>query len=114
MSRNIRKGWHLANEDGALILARRWPARFDLAVETLLPKVRHKARLAHHVRQDLWRALQGLRGFTPCIRVEESADATRLIAGGQLDAGGARNAALARIEALLEDPDRRARWTRWS
>lgn len=109
-----RKGWHLVDEDGAVTLSRRWPARFDLAVETRLPLMPGRVRLAHHVRQDLWRALQGLRGFTPCIRVEEDAGATRLIAGGQLDAGGARSAALARIAALLDDPETRARWTRWS
>ena len=109
-----RKGWHLADEGGAVTLARRWPARFDLSVETRLPAVARRARLAHHVRQDLWRALRGLRGFSPCIRVESDADGTRLIAGGQLDGAAGHAAAGARIDALLQDPDARARWTRWS
>ncbi|SFC18083.1 hypothetical protein [Salipiger profundus] len=109
-----RKGWHTHAQGGALILARRWPARFDLSVETRLPPVRRRARLAHQVRQDLWRALQDLRGFSPCVLVEDTGQGTLVRAGGQLDAQAPRARAEAGIAELLEDPRRRARWLRWA
>ncbi|WP_370045022.1 MULTISPECIES: hypothetical protein [Salipiger] len=109
-----RKGWHTHEIEGELILARRWPARFDLSVETRLPPVGRKARLAHQVRQDLWRALQSLRGFSPCVSVREVDGATLLRAGGQLDTSAPRALAEARLAAVLHDDDNRRRWLRWS
>ena len=109
-----RKGWHTHETEGELILARRWPARFDLSVETRLPPVGRKARLAHQVRQDLWRALQSLRGFSPCVSVREVDGATLLRAGGQLDTSAPRALAEARLAAVLHDDDNRRRWLRWS
>ncbi len=109
-----RRGWHTQELQGELILARRWPARFDLSVETRLPPVGRKARLAHQVRQDLWRALQSLRGFSPCVSVTEETGATVLRAGGQLDGAAPRAQAEARLTAVLEDPRNRARWLRWA
>lgn len=109
-----RRGWHMHETEGELILARRWPARFDLSVETRLPPVGRRARLAHQVRQDLWRALQSLRGFSPCVSVRAVDGATLLRAGGQLDAAAPCALAEARLAAVLHDDDTRRRWLRWS
>ena len=106
-----RDRWHLIREeDGALTLARRWPARFDLAVEARLPEA-PRARLARRLRQDMWRALRHLRGFAPVVRVWRVEDGLRVRAGGAVAGRFARAEAEARIAALSEDGARVARWT---
>ena len=105
-----RAGWHILREEGALTLARRLPARFDVAAEAAFPPAR-KGRLAQQIRQDLWRCLQHLRGFCPVVRVEEDGAHLRVRAGGAVHARTYPKAqAEARIAALLADPGRRARW----
>ena len=106
-----RNGWHILRQPGAVTLARRLPARFDLSAETAFPAT-DPAVLAHEVRKDLWRALRGLRGFSPVVRVAE-----RECGGLTLRAGGAVSGQMpplrateARIAALLADPARRSRW----
>ncbi len=110
MSRN---SWHILREEGALTLARRLPVRFDVMVRTVLPKGR-KLRLAHQVRQDVWRALQDQRGFAPVVRVTEEDGQLVITAGGQVDGVVARAAAEARIAQVLEHPGNRRRWLRWA
>ncbi len=106
-----RDRWHLIREeDGAVTLARRLPARFDLAFEWHLPEA-SRARVAHQVRQDMWRALRDLRGFAPVVRIWRVGDGLRVRAGGAVLGRFARAAAEARIAALFEDPARVARWT---
>ncbi|WP_371226510.1 hypothetical protein [Roseovarius sp. 2305UL8-3] len=108
-----RNTWHILNEDGALTMARRVPVRFDLGVTTHLPGG-DRLRLAQQVRQDVWRALQNLRGFAPAIRVAECANGLEITAGGQVDGVIPRKAAEARIAEVLENPANRARWQRWA
>lgn len=110
MSRNR---WHILREEGALTLARRLPVRFDLQVRTVLPKGR-KLRLAHQVRQDLWRALQDQRGFAPVVRVVEEDGQLVVTAGGQVDGMFSRAEAEARIAHVLDNPANRSRWMRWA
>jgi hypothetical protein len=105
-----RDRWHLIDEEGRLTLSRRLPVRFDLAVEGALPEA-SRARVAHRLRQDMWRELQGLRGFAPAVQVWRVPGGLRVKAGGAVPARSARAAAEARIAALLEDPARVARWT---
>lgn len=107
-----RNSWHILRDEGALTLARRLPVRFDLAVGTRLPLAR-KLRIAQQVRQDMWRALRGLRGFAPAVKVWEDSAGLCLIAGGQVDGPWPENAE-ARIASLLESPRHRARWLRWA
>ncbi|MFB9149746.1 hypothetical protein [Roseovarius ramblicola] len=106
-----RDRWHVIEEEGALVLARRLPARFDLAAETVLTGQVGRRRLAHLVRQDMWRALRHLRGFAPVVRVARIPGGLHLRAGGAVAGRFARADAEARIAALLADPGRRARWT---
>lgn len=84
--------------------------RFDVAVVTRFPVAR-KGRLAQQIRQDLWRALQCVRGFSPVVRVEE--DGTHLLvrAGGTIHARAFPKQFIEqRITNVLDDPDRRSRW----
>ena len=111
-----RGGWHLAREGAVLVLSRRLPARFDLSASTVLPlagRVVGRARLAHQLRQDVWRCLRDLRGFWPVVRIERREDALRVTVGGAVE--GARPPvalAEARLADLLADPAKRARWLR--
>ncbi|SFN57575.1 hypothetical protein SAMN04487859_10569 [Roseovarius lutimaris] len=107
-----RDRWHeIEEEGGALVVARRWPVRFDLAVATRLPKGGRRY-LAHLIRQDMWRALQTLRGFIPAVRVTRSYGGLEVVAGGEVQGRFDRADAEARIAAVLEDPANRARWMR--
>ncbi|QQA41325.1 hypothetical protein [Pelagovum pacificum] len=100
--------WIVAEEAGRLVLARRWPAAFDVAAETRLPKA-PGLRLAHQVRKDLWRALRDVRGFSPVVEIREEGDRLHLTAGGQVS-GRAAPGLSARISEVLEDGATRERW----
>jgi hypothetical protein len=103
--------WHLTREeDGALTLARRLPVRFDLAVDGRVPEA-PRARVAHRLRHDMWRALRHLRGFAPVVRVWRVPGGLHVRAGGAVAGRVARADAEARIAALFEDRARVLRWT---
>ena len=106
-----RNRWHILRDDTVLTLARRVPVRFDLAVRTCLPEA-GRLRVAHRVRQDLWRALQALRGFAPVVRVERTGAGLEVTAGGQVAGAFSRAHAEGKIRAVLEDPRNRERWVR--
>ncbi|MBS0125192.1 hypothetical protein KB874_13960 [Aestuariicoccus sp. KMU-90] len=96
------------------MLARHWPPRFDVAAESRFPPAR-PGRLAHQIRQDLWRELQGLRGFSPVIQIDADERGLTVTAGGRLEAASLpHDLARARIAALLECPRHRARWLAWA
>ncbi|MBK1634653.1 hypothetical protein [Rhodovulum adriaticum] len=104
-----RRGWHILREPGALTLARHLPVRLDLCARAGFPAAR-KGRLAQQIRQDMWRALQDLRGFSPVVRVEEAKTGLTVTAGGRAAQPFPRARAEARIAALLASPAHRARW----
>ena len=106
--------WHKVEEAGALVVARRWPLRWDLGVVRVLPAMGSRARLARQVRQDMWRALRDLRGFQPAVRVARKPEGMEVIAGGQVDGPLPRAHAEAAIAAVLDCPERQARWARWA
>jgi len=106
-----RRHWHvIEEEDGALTMTRNMPVRFDLAVETILSGVTGRRRLAHLVRQDMWRALQSLRGFAPAVRVRRDARSMHVRAGGAVLGRFDRTGYEALIAQVLEDETNRARW----
>jgi hypothetical protein len=110
-----RDGWHLLREGPVLTLTRRVPVRFDLSACTVLPttgRVLGRARLAHQIRQDVWRRLQRLRGFVPAVRLEQGADGMHVTAGGALDAAAPLPWAQAALAEVLADPASRRRWMR--
>lgn len=105
-----RRGWHVSDDGATYVVARRLPLAWTLSAETRLPDLGRR-RLAHAVRQDLWRRLQRLRGFAPVVSVTRDGQGVLLRAGGAVLGavpGGARQA----IAALLEDRDLRAAWIR--
>lgn len=105
-----RTPWHITRTDSTLTLSRRLPARFDVAAETVLPAA-DPLRLAHQIRQDMWRKLQSLRGFSPVVEVTQEGQGLRVRAGGQVMGRVPANAA-AQIIEVLEDPASRGRWIR--
>lgn len=106
--------WHITHGE-PYVLARRAPARFDLAAEAVFPRVRSRRRLAQQIRQDLWRDLKHQRGFSPVIEIRGEEETLRVRAGGRVDGAPFDGARLeARISALLADPARRTRWLRYA
>jgi len=98
-------------------VARRVPARFDVVAEAKLPlhgAGASKQRVAQQVRQDLWRALQDQRGFSPVVEVRDASDALLIRAGGQCDCPVARQSLEYRIADLLNDAVKRTRWVRFA
>ncbi|MEW2913727.1 hypothetical protein [Leisingera sp. JC11] len=93
-----------------MTLSRRVSARFDVSAETVLPSG-DPLRLAHQIRQDMWRKLQRLRGFAPVVEISAEGQGLRVRAGGQVTGRVPANAAV-QITEVLEDPARRARWVR--
>ncbi|MCH2163120.1 MAG: hypothetical protein MK098_00480 [Marinovum sp.] len=94
-------------------MARHWPPRFDLKAEATFPALR-PVRLARQIRQDMWRLLRDVRGFSPVVQVVAEADETlRVTAGGRIDGvvPSQKNAAIA---ALLNDAAQRKRWIDWA
>ncbi len=109
-----RRGWHEVREGTQLTLTRHLPARFDVLAETTLPPAR-RGRLARQIRQDLWRELRGLRGFSPVILIDATEEGVTVKAGGQFLVRGAVPKNLSnRIQALLDSPAHRARWLTWA
>ncbi len=107
-----RGGWHVLREGARVTVARLVPVRFDVFAETRLPRA-GRERVAQQVRQDLWRALQRQRGFSPVVEVEAVEDGLIVRAGGRVDAAQYDRAGIeARIADMLEAPSRRRRWVR--
>jgi hypothetical protein len=104
-----RDGWHTLRDGDRVTLTRRLPARFDVAATAAFPPAR-AVRLAHQVRQDLWRSLRDIRGFSPVVDVTPDGPGLRITAGGAVAGPVPRAQANARIAALLSDPATRARW----
>jgi len=105
--------WHVLRDGAAVTLARHLPARFDIGVTAVFPMM-GRLRLAQEVRQDMWRVLQHVRGFSPVIRVEAQGDRLSLRAGGRVVGPVPKAVLEARIAALLDDPDKRVRWGRFA
>lgn len=108
----LRGGWTACREGQTYTLARRWPARFDLSAQARFPMV-GRARLAQQIRQDLWRSLKHLRGFSPVVQISVTGPDLEVTAGGQMDCSAPAGTE-ERISDLLHDPVRRARWLTWA
>lgn len=103
--------WHITPDGDTLTLSRMAVARFDVSASTVLPDGGRLA-VAQQVRQDMWRALQGLRGFAPAVEVRREGGALHVTAGGQVDGPVAKAHVEGAIQEVLDDPARRARWVR--
>ncbi len=105
-----RKRWYILHEGETLTVTRALPVRLDVSVQTLLPKG-SRLRLAQQVRQDLWRRLQGVRGFQPVVSVMHERDMCRVVAGGRIDGRFPKAQTENAISDMLGDPHLRARWS---
>lgn len=106
----MRGKWHIFREEGSLTVARQVPPRFDVAVSVVLPPA-EPLRLAQQIRQDMWRAVQAVRGFSPVVKVEAQGDSLLVTAGGRV-AGRVPGNLASEIKAVLEDEAKRSRWLR--
>lgn len=102
--------WHILREGDSLTVARHLPPRLELVVQTVLPHAEPQ-RLAHQIRQDLWRALQKVRGFSPVVRLDPVPEGWAVTAGGRAPHPIAP-AVFERAARVLDDPANRARWVR--
>ncbi|MDO6520221.1 hypothetical protein Q8W37_01095 [Shimia thalassica] len=105
-----RKGWHIQRKDDTVTVARRLPARFDVSACTVMPSG-GRLRLAQQIRQDMWRRLQNLRGFSPVVEVKDVNGALQVTAGGSIDGPFPRASIEEKLANLLADPDLRTRWS---
>ena len=103
-----RSGFHIQRDADSVTVARHLPARFDIVAETRFPPLR-KGRLAQQIRQDLWRRLSDVRGFSPVVEVRDAGGELHVRAGGRMDCNFPRGLTLA-IEEFLAQPDLRQRW----
>ncbi|MFT6022857.1 MAG: hypothetical protein ACI9PY_000968 [Ascidiaceihabitans sp.] len=108
----MARGWHIQKDQGQVTLSRQLPARFDVQAATTLPHA-NMVRLVSQIRQDLWRALQNLRGFSPVVQITKGPDDLTVQAGGRM-LGPISAKTIEQIEAVLENPKNRARWLRCS
>ena len=70
-----------------------------------------RLRIAHQIRQDVWRACQTTRGFVPVVQVSTDGHQTVMRAGGSLTTRSGHVSILeTRIAAVLDDGNNRRRW----
>ncbi|WP_163846894.1 hypothetical protein [Pseudooceanicola aestuarii] len=105
-----RNGWHILRDGAGVTLARHLPPRFDLEVRARIDTARDVSRLAvaRQLRQDMWRLLRDLRGFSPVVEVTSDDAGLALRAGGRIIRRDP--AAAARLAALMSSPAHHARW----
>ena len=109
------RGWALTQSPDATLLHRDgfppgWTVETQVRVPIALSQSQ-RARLAHQVRQDIWRANRQVRGFLPVIEVSTNADETVIRAGGSLmTRSGHVPTIAAAIARVLDDERNQARW----
>lgn len=104
-----RTAWHITDQDGVLRLSRRGAGAMDVAIETSLPNAGRR-KVAQQMRQDLWRALQTVRGLSPVIEVARAGDMLRVRAGVHLACPAPQERIAQVIAQILNDPAHRQRW----
>ena len=105
------KNWTVTQTDECVLFAFREHTRWDVSAAASFPALASR-RLALQIRQDMWRALQGQRGFSPVVRLQPATDGWSVQAGGQLS--GPTAAAEAKIAQMFDNAALRARWTRFA
>lgn len=108
----MKRRWHILRGGDTLTLARHLPPRFDVVAETVLPRA-NASRVAHQIRQDMWRALQQLRGFSPVVQVRTLEEGLHIRAGGRV-IGAPCPATQSRIADVLAHEGNRVRWVNYA
>lgn len=109
----MRARWYVLRDADTVTVSRSLPVRWDVSAETRFPAA-GRLRLAHQVRQDLWRALQSQRGFAPVVAVTSTTEGCILRAGGRVAAAHDRKRLENSIIGVLNAPENRARWLRFA
>lgn len=106
--------WDIDRSDDCLTLSRGGRLRFDISAVADFP-ICARERLAHQIRQDLWRALQHIRGLSPIVLIERSSTGLSVKAGGEIHGKTFPADHLnAQIYGVLQDKEKRARWLRFA
>lgn len=99
--------WIIEQSETRVLVTRRKPLRWDIRAEAVFPAC-HPLRLAHQIRQDMWRELQRIKGFCPAVEVALGAE-FHVTAGGRV-ARHVHPQANRWIEDLLNSELHRRRW----
>lgn len=99
--------WIIDQTETHVLVTRRKPVRWDVEARADFPPC-HPLRLAHQIRQDMWRELRRIRGFCPAVEISLG-DIFKVRAGGRV-ARHVHPHASDWVEALLTDPMNRRRW----
>jgi hypothetical protein len=67
-------------------------------------------RLAHQIRQDIWRKLQSIRGFLPVVEITHRGAHLHIRAGGELTCPAPFERSGERIFDVLSNRDNQRRW----
>ncbi|WP_380053388.1 hypothetical protein ACFE33_11330 [Falsihalocynthiibacter sp. SS001] len=110
----MKHRWHIERSVGRLTLSRKGNVRLDVSARTTFPMCA-RARLAHQIRQDMWRELRDLRGFSPVVVIESGDAGLVVTAGGEMASRSYPKAHIkAQIASVLASPSNRARWMRFA
>ena len=108
--KTIKRGnWFEIYDGPCFTVARRLPARFDISREVLMPLM-SAPRLAHQIRQDMWRKLQSIRGFLPVVEITHRGAHLHIRAGGELTCPAPFERSGDRIFDVLSNRDNHWRW----
>jgi hypothetical protein len=108
--KTIKRGnWFEIYDGPCFTLARRLPARFDISREVVMPLM-SAPRLAHQIRQDIWRKLQSIRGFLPVVEITHRGAHLHIRAGGELTCPAPFERSGERIFDVLSNRDNQRRW----
>lgn len=110
--RRLKGGWVEQRSAEGYVLAREWPPRLDVSAMSTFPDL-SASRLARQIRQDLWRALKNMRGFSPIVQIHFTLQGMTVTAGGRV-CGRAPRGIASQIQALLDNPANRERWITWA
>ncbi len=99
--------WIIEATDETVLVTRRKPVRWDVEARAEFPAC-HPLRLAHQIRQDMWRRLRKLKGFCPAVEITLG-EPFVVRAGGRVQRHVPPRTS-AKIAALLNDQRHRARW----
>ena len=108
--KTIKRGnWFEIYDGPCFTVARRLPARFDISRELLMPLM-SAPRLAHQIRQDMWRKLQSIRGFLPVVEITHRGAHLHIRAGGELACPAPFERSGEWIFDVLSNRDNQRRW----
>ena len=105
------KTWIIDETPDLLLVTRRKPVRWDIEARAEFPKA-HALRLAHQIRQDMWRELKKIKGFCPAVEIEKG-ETLKVRAGGRV-ARHVHPMANGWVEDLLNSDIHRRRWLAYS